>query len=365
MPNRNFQSECDKLLAFNNHVKGLGAMLKKKDKYVVAVVGATGAVGHEMIAVLEERNFPIEKLKLFASERSEGKVLNFHNKGITVEILTESVFEGIDIALFSAGAERSLHFAPVAARAGCIVVDNSSAWRMDPGVPLVVPEVNPLDLKWHNGIIANPNCSTIQMVVALKPIHDAAKIKRVVVTTFQSVSGTGRKAMEELLHQTADILNFKDVKATVYPHQIAFNCLPHIDKFMDNGYTKEEIKMVNETKKIMGDNSIKVTATTVRVPVFRGHSESINIETAKKLTANDVRAILAKAPGVIVYDAPEKNVYPLQTVCAGRDEVYVGRIREDDTIENGINIWIAADNLRKGAATNAVQIAEKLIEMAK
>ena len=339
-------------------------MLKKKDKYVVAVVGATGLVGNEMIAVLEERKFPVGKLRLFASERSEGKTLKFCDNAVAVEILGEKVFHGIDIALFSAGAERSLHYAPFAAKAGCVVVDNSSAWRMDPGVPLVVPEVNPHDLKWHKGIIANPNCSTIQMVVALKPIHDAAIIKRIVVTTFQSVSGTGRKAMDELLHQTSDILNFKDIKMNVYPHQIAFNCLPHIDKFMEDGYTKEEIKMVNETIKIMGDDSIRITATTVRVPVFRGHSESINIETEKKLTANKVRAILSSAPGIIVYDAPEKNIYPLPVYAAGRDEVYVGRIREDHSIKNGINMWIVSDNLRKGAALNAVQIAEKLIEMA-
>ncbi|MBI5099277.1 MAG: aspartate-semialdehyde dehydrogenase [Nitrospirae bacterium] len=339
-------------------------MLKKKDKYVVAIVGATGAVGNEMAEVLEERNFPVKKLRLFASERSEGKIISFHDESVTVEILTENVFKGIDIALFSAGGERSLHYAPIATKEGCVVVDNSSAWRMDPKVPLVVPEVNTHDLKWHKGIIANPNCSTIQMVVVLKPIHDAAKIKRVVVTTFQSVSGTGKKAMDELLNQTSDLLNFKDIKPLVYPHQIAFNCIPHIDKFMDDGYTKEEIKMVNETKKIMGDDSIRVTATTVRVPVFRGHSEAINIETEKKLTANAVRALLSKAPGVLVYDEPEKNVYPLPTLTAGKDEVYVGRIREDTTIENGINIWIAADNLRKGAALNAVQIAEKLIEMA-
>ena len=339
-------------------------MLKKKDKYVVAVVGATGLVGNEMIAVLEERKFPVGKLRLFASERSEGKTLEFRDKAVAVEILGEKVFHGIDIALFSAGAERSLHYAPFAAKAGCVVVDNSSAWRMDPEVPLVVPEVNPHDLKWHKGIIANPNCSTIQMVVALKPIHDVAIIKRVVVTTFQSVSGTGRKAMDELLHQTSDILNLKDVKMNVYPHQIAFNCLPHIDKFMEDGYTKEEIKMVNETIKIIGDDSIRITATTVRVPVFRGHSESINIETEKKLTANKVRALLSSAPGIIVYDAPEKNVYPLPVYAAGRDEVYVGRIREDHSIKNGINMWIVSDNLRKGAALNAVQIAEKLIEMA-
>ncbi|MBI5665189.1 MAG: aspartate-semialdehyde dehydrogenase [Nitrospirae bacterium] len=340
-------------------------MVKKKDKYIVAVVGATGAVGNEMVATLEQRNFPVEKLRLFASERSEGKTLDFHGKHVSVEILTDKVFDGIDIALFSAGGDRSLEFAPAAAKAGCVVIDNSSAWRMDPGVPLVVPEVNPHDLDWHKGIIANPNCSTIQMVVALKPIHDAARIKRVVVTTFQSVSGTGKKAMDELLNQTRDILNFKDITPVIYPHQIAFNCLPQIDKFTDSGYTKEEIKMVNETKKIMGDDSIKVTATTVRVPVFRGHSESINIETEKKLSANEARALLSVAPGVIVYDAPDKSIYPLQTIAANRDEVYVGRIREDDTIENGLNMWIAADNLRKGAALNAVQIAEELIKRAK
>ncbi len=339
-------------------------MLKKKDKYVVAVVGATGAVGNEMVAVLEERNFPTAKLRLFASERSEGKTIEFRGKETPVEILGENVFQGIDIALFSAGAERSRQFAPAAAKAGCIVVDNSSAWRMDPEVPLVVPEVNPHDLKWHKGIIANPNCSTIQMVVALKPIHDAARIKRVVVTTFQSVSGTGKKAMDELFQQSAAVLNFKEAVPVVYPHQIAFNCLPHIDKFMEDGYTKEEIKMVNETRKIMGDDSIKVTATTVRVPVFRGHSESINIETEMKMSPYEVRALLSAAPGIIVFDAPEKNIYPLPTLAAGKDEVYVGRIREDHSIENGLNIWIAADNLRKGAALNAVQIAEKLIEMA-
>ena len=339
-------------------------MLKKKGKYIVAVVGATGAVGNEMIKTLEMRNFPIEELRLFASERSEGKVLEFKDSEIKVEALNENSFKGIDIALFSAGAERSKIWAPVAAKSGCVVVDNSSQWRMDPEIPLVVPEVNPHDLKWHKGIIANPNCSTIQMVVVLKPIHDAAKIKRVVVTTFQAVSGTGQKAIDELLQQTTGLLNFKEIQCNVYPHQIAFNVLPHIDKFLENGYTKEEMKMVNETKKIMGDNSIRLTATTVRVPVFRCHSESLNIETEKKLTPNEVRALLSKAPGVIVFDAPEKNIYPVPIDVAGKDETYVGRIREDETIENGINMWIVADNLRKGAALNAVQIAEKLIEMA-
>ncbi|HCC69140.1 MAG TPA: aspartate-semialdehyde dehydrogenase [Nitrospiraceae bacterium] len=336
-------------------------MLKKKDKYILAVVGATGAVGNEIILTLEQRNFPIEKLRLFASERSEGKTIDFYDGTIPLEILGENSFKGVDIALFSAGAERSKVFAPIAVKAGCIVVDNSSQWRMDPEVPLIVPDVNPQDLKWHKGIIANPNCSTIQMVVVLKPIHDVAKIKRVVVTTFQSVSGTGKRAMDELLHQTAAILNFGEAKCNVYPHQIAFNCLPHIDKFMENDYTKEEMKMVNETRKIMGDDSIRITATTVRVPVFRCHSESVNIETEKKLSANEVRAILSAALGIVVYDAPEKNVYPLPVNVAGSDKVYVGRIREDESIENGINMWIVADNLRKGAALNAVQIAEKLI----
>ncbi len=340
-------------------------MIKKKAKYIVAVVGATGAVGNEMIATLEQRNFPVEKLRLFASERSGGKNLEFQGSEIPVESLNESSFKGIDIALFSAGAERSKIWAPIAAKSGCVVVDNSSQWRMDPEVPLIVPEVNSHDLKWHKGIIANPNCSTIQMVVVLKPIHDAAKIKRVVVTTFQAVSGTGKKAMDELLQQTTDILNFKEAKCNVYPHQIAFNVLPHIDKFLENGYTKEEMKMVNETRKIMGDNSIRLTATAVRVPVFRCHSESLNIETEKKITPNEVRAVLSKAPGIVVFDAPEKNIYPLPVDIAGKDETYVGRIRADESIENGINMWIVADNLRKGAALNAVQIAEKLIETAR
>lgn len=337
-------------------------MLKKKEKYVVAVVGATGAVGNEMISILEQRNFPIEKLRLFASERSEGKRLRYKGEEIAVETINDKSFLGIDIALFSAGAERSRIWAPVAAKSGCVVVDNSSQWRMDADVPLVVPEVNAHDLKWHKGIIANPNCSTIQMVVVLKPIHDAFRIKRVVVTTFQAVSGTGMKAMDELLQQTTALLNFKEVKCNVYPYQIAFNVLPHIDKFLDNGYTKEEMKMVNETKKIMGDETIKVTATTVRVPVFKGHSESVNIETEKKIIPDEVRNLLAKSRGITVFDVPEKNIYPLPIDVAGKDDVYVGRIRTDESIDNGLNMWIVSDNLRKGAALNAVQIAEELIK---
>ncbi len=339
-------------------------MLKKRDSYVVAVVGATGAVGEEMVSILQERRFPVKELRLFASERSEGKRMEFKGDLITVRTLTEDVFRGIDIALFSAGAERSRHFAPIAAKEGCVVIDNSSAWRMDPEVPLVIPEVNPQDLTWHKGIIANPNCSTIQMVVVLKPIHDAVRVKRVVVTTFQSVSGTGKKAMEELLNQTTALLNFKEIECKVYPYQIAFNVLPHIDSFMDGGYTKEELKMVNETKKILGDDTIRVTATTVRVPVFRGHSESVNVETEKKLTVDEVKDLLQAFPGIVVQDDPENNLYPLPIEAAGRDEVFVGRIREDDTVECGLNLWIVSDNLRKGAALNAVQIAEKLIEMA-
>ncbi len=336
-------------------------MLKKKDKYAVAVVGATGAVGREMVEILEQRRFPVSDLILAASERSEGERLEFNGRNIVVKKLTPDIFKDVDIALFSAGADRSREFAPAAVKSGAVVIDNSSAFRMDPKVPLVVPEVNAHTIAGHAGIIANPNCSTIGMVVALKPIHDAAKIKRIVVTTFQSVSGTGKKAMDELAEQTVSLLNFRDVEANVYPHQIAFNCLPHIDSFLDNGYTREEMKMVNETRKILGDESIRITATTVRVPVFRCHSEAVNIEMERNITANEVRAILSAAPGVIVYDDPKKNLYPLAIDVAGKDEVYVGRIREDESVPNGMNLWIVSDNLRKGAALNAIQIAEHLI----
>ena len=337
-------------------------MLKKKYAYVVAVAGATGVVGREMIEILEERNFPVSELVPLASERSEGERIQFRGKNLIVKRLAKDSFKGVDIALFSAGAERSIEFAPEAVKSGAVVIDNSSAFRMDPQVPLVVPEVNAHAIAAHTGIIANPNCSTIGMVVVLKPIHDAVKIKRIVVTTFQSVSGTGKEAIDELAGQTVALLNFRDVEKKVYPHQIAFNCLPHIDSFLDDGYTKEEMKMVNETRKIMEDESIRVTATTVRVPVFRCHSESVNIETEKKISANEVRAILATAPGVIVYDDPKKDIYPLAIDVAGKDEVYVGRIRADDSIPNGINLWIVSDNLRKGAALNAVQIAEHFIK---
>jgi len=331
-------------------------------EFVVAVCGATGAVGQEMLKVLEQRNFPYSKLIPMASARSAGKKVMCKGEEHTVIEMKEDSFDGVDIALFSAGGSTSEKFAPCAAKAGCVVVDNSSAWRMDDECPLVVPEVNPHDLDWHKGIIANPNCSTIQMMVALKPIHDEARIKRVVVSTYQAVSGTGQKAIEELENQVRRLMSGQPVVADVYPHQIAFNCLPQIDVFMDNGYTKEEMKMVNETTKIMGDPTIRVTATCVRVPVFYGHSESVNIETEEKLTADDIRALLAKSPGIVIEDYPEKKAYPMPINAAGDDATYVGRIREDDTIENGINMWIVSDNIRKGAALNTIQIAETLIE---
>jgi len=336
----------------------------KKEKYNVAVVGATGAVGNEMVSTLEARNFPVAQLKLLSSKRGAGTRMEFKGKYYTAEVLDENSFKDIDIGLFSAGGSVSEKFAPIAGKAGCVVIDNTSAWRMDPEVPLVVPEVNAHAIARYpeKNIIANPNCSTIQMVVALKPIHDAARIKRIVVSTYQAVSGTGKRAIKELESQVLAIYNQQEIKKEVYPHQIAFNCLPHIDVFLDNGYTKEEMKMVNETKKIMEDDSIRVTATTVRVPVFYGHSESVNIETEKKITANEVREILSKAPGVIVVDNPKKLEYPLAIDAAGKDETFVGRIREDESIPNGINLWIVADNIRKGAALNAVQIAEILIQ---
>lgn len=330
--------------------------------YNVAVVGATGLVGTEMVKILEERDFPVANLKLLASHRTAGSRVDFKGESILVELLTEKSFKGVEIGLFSAGASVSTKFAPFAVKEGCVVIDNTSAFRMDPEVPLVVPEVNAHVIPRHKGIIANPNCSTIQMVVVLKPIHDVAKIKRVVVSTYQSVSGTGKEAIEELESQVRAIMNFRPVEKKVYPNQIAFNCLPHIDVFLENGYTKEEMKMIKETVKIMEDESIKVTATAVRVPVFYSHSESVNIETEKKITPDEVKKILEKAPGVEVVDDPSQNLYPLAIDAAGKDETFVGRIREDESINNGINMWIVADNIRKGAALNAVQIAEILIE---
>jgi len=332
-------------------------------KWNVAVVGATGAVGNEMIKILYERKFPVANIILLASERSAGKTLKYGDTEIQVRVLREDSFQGVDIGLFSAGGSVSERFAPIASQAGCVVIDNTSAFRMVPEIPLVVPEVNPEAIVMYKrrGIIANPNCSTIQMVVALKPIHDLVKIKRIVVSTYQAVSGTGKRAIQELREQTMAILNDEEPKVDIYPHQIAFNCLPQIDVFLDNGYTKEEMKMVNETKKIFSDPLIGVTATTVRVPVFYGHSESVNIETEKKITAQEVKELLMGSPGIVVIDDPNLNQYPLAVLAAGKNDTFVGRIREDESIKNGINMWVVADNLRKGAALNAVQIAEKLI----
>ena len=332
----------------------------KKDQYNVAVAGATGAVGRKMLEILEERKFPVATLKALASAKSVGQTLTFNGGPVTVEELNENSFEGVDISLFSAGASVSRQFAPSAVKSGCIVIDNSSAFRMEPDVPLVVPEVNPDAINSNAGIIANPNCSTIQMVVVLKPIHDKFKIKRVVVSTYQSVSGSGQKAIKELQNQTKNLLDGKTAELNVYPHQIAFNCIPHIDIFLDNGYTKEEMKMIDETRKILGDPSIMVSPTTVRVPVFYSHSESINVETLRPINAREVRELLSGMDGIRVTDNPETNEYPLAIDGAGKDEVFVGRIRDDISCKNAINFWVVSDNLRKGAALNAVQIAEYL-----
>ena len=340
----------------------------KKDKYNVAIAGATGVVGQEILKILEERDFPVGEVKLLASERSAGEKINFKGKEIVVRELAKEDFKGVDIGLFSPGGSVSAKYAPIAAKAGCVVIDNTSHFRMDADVPLVVPEVNPEDIKDYKkrNIIANPNCSTIQMVVALNPIHDNFGIKRIVVSTYQAVSGAGKAAMDELSGQVGSLLTLKNMdKPKAFPHRIAFNCIPQIDVFMDNGYTKEEMKMVEETRKIIGDDSIGLTATAVRVPVFMGHGEAINIETEEPITVEGVRKLLKKAPGVKVVDSPEKGKYPMSIDATGTKEtdyVFVGRIRKDESIENGINLWVVADNLRKGAALNAVQIAEILIK---
>lgn len=330
---------------------------------VVAVAGATGLVGAELLRQLEIRDFPISQLKLLASARSKGKSLTFRGEEIPVEVLDENSFKGVEVALFSAGGGTSKQFAPIAAKDGCVVVDNSSAWRMDPTVPLVVPEVNAHAAKDHQGIIANPNCSTIQMVVVLQPLHVAATIKRVVVSTYQAVSGAGVKALNEMETQTRAVLAGEEPVCEVFPVPIAFNALPqipHKNAFEANGYSTEELKMVHETKKIMGDDSIRVTATTVRVPVRTGHSESVNIETAVHLTPAEARAILSAAPGVIVKDDPANDIFPTALDAAGRDETFVGRIRQDISHPSALDLWIVSDNLLKGAALNAVQIAELL-----
>ncbi len=328
-------------------------------KFNIAVVGATGMVGRKFLQVLEERQLPANEYFLFASAKSAGKKVEFMGKEHVIEELKEDSFagRGIDIALFSAGASTSFKFAPIAAAAGVLVIDNSSAWRMDDTVPLVVPEVNPKDISRNHGIIANPNCSTIQAVVALKPLHDKYKIKRVIYSTYQAVSGAGVGGWRDLETGVAGDPPKK------FPHPIFGNVIPHIDVFEESGYTKEEIKMVKETKKILGDQSIRVTATTVRVPVFTGHSESINLEFEKPFDLAELKEVLRGAKGVIVVDDPSKNEYPMPKLLAGRDEVFVGRIRRDDTVESGLNLWVVADNVRKGAATNAVQIAQEYISM--
>jgi aspartate-semialdehyde dehydrogenase len=331
--------------------------------YNVAVVGATGAVGNEMIKILEERKFPVKNFIPLASQKSLGRSLEFAGKSYPVQVLESQSFRQVDIALFSAGSAISKEFAPIAAASGAVVIDNTSCFRMEPNVPLVVPEVNIAALSEYEkrGIIANPNCSTIQMVVALKPIHDAATIKRVVVSTYQSVSGAGQKAIEELSNQTLSLFQHKDLNAKVFPHRIAFNCLPHIGKCTPSGYTEEEEKMIQETQKIL-DPAIQVSATTVRVPVFYGHSEAVNVETKRKISAQHARELLNRFPGVKVVDDCEQNDYPLAIKATGKDEVFVGRIREDRSVANGLDLWICADNLRKGAALNAVQIAEILVD---
>ena len=327
----------------------------------VAIAGATGAVGQDFLKVLERRSFPVDSLRLLASARSVGKKLSFKGEELPVEELTENSFNGIDIALFSAGADRSRQFCPAAVKSGAICVDNSSAFRMDPNVPLVVPEINPQRIREHRGIIANPNCSTIIMVVPLWPLHRYAHIKRIVASTYQAVSGTGAKAIVELEQQTRALLAGGAIKPEVYPYQIAFNLLPQIGNFNEEGYTDEEMKLARETRKIMEDDSIQITGTTIRVPVFRAHSESVNIQTAKRITVEKARELLSQAPGVKVVDDPANKKYPMPIDATGQDDVLVGRIREDKSVKYGLNLWISGDQLLKGAALNAVQIAEYLL----
>lgn len=333
-----------------------GSRMKKIN---LAVVGATGMVGRTFLKVLEERKLPVENYTLFASEKSAGTKLIFMGKEYEVKLLTENSFDDgdINIALFSAGGNTSLKYSPIAASKGCVVIDNSSAWRMGPNVPLVVPEVNPQDILKHKGIIANPNCSTIQAVVALKPLHDNYKIKRIVYSTYQAVSGAGMQGYNDLEN------GLKGEPPKKFPYPIAGNILPHIDVFEENGYTKEELKMVNETRKILGDENLRITATTVRVPVFNSHSESINVEFEKPFELDELKKVLSNAPGIIVQDDIKNNIYPLPINASGKDEVFVGRIRRDESVESGVNLWVVADNIRKGAATNTVQIAQELIKI--
>jgi len=331
-------------------------------EYKVAIVGATGLVGQEFIKTLEQRNFPMASLEPLASERSVGKRLLVRGREVEVKEATPESFPGIDIALFSAGAEISRHLSPIAAKVGVAVIDNSAAFRMAPAVPLVVPEVNPEDIEWHRGIIANPNCSTIQMVVVLFPLHQVNPIKRIIVDTYQAVSGTGSAAVDELTTQTRQVLNGQNTIPHVYPHQIAFNVLPEIDVFWDNGYTREEWKLVEETRKIMHAADIALSATCVRVPVFTGHSEAIHVEFSRPMSPDEAERILAEAPGVKILDDPAISLYPQPWAAAGSDEVFIGRIRRDVSHANGLVMWVVADNLRKGAALNAVQIAEEMIK---
>lgn len=326
-------------------------------QYNVAVVGATGMVGNKFIEVLAERNFPVKNLYLFASKRSAGKTLKFKGADVLVEELVEDNIKNkkIDFALFSAGGSISLEYAPVFAKYGAVAIDNSSAWRMNPEVPLVVPEVNPEDIKLHKGIIANPNCSTIQAVVALKPLHEKYGIKRIIYSTYQAVSGAGVGGFNDLVE------GYKGNAPTKFPHPIAGNVIPHIDSFLETGYTKEEMKMIDETKKILHDDNLKITATTVRVPVFFGHSESVNVELEKPFEIEDIFEMYKNAEGIILEDDVDNLVYPLPLNAEGHDEVYVGRIRRDFSVDNGLNLWIVADNIRKGAASNAIQIAERMI----
>lgn len=334
--------------------------------YKLAIVGATGVVGRTVLQVLQERNLPISKYVFFASKKSAGKTIHFMGKDSLVQELTESSFdEGFDYAIFSAGGSTSLKYAPIAVSKGCIVIDNSSAFRMEPDVPLVVPEVNPDVIKNHHGIIANPNCSTIQAMPVLKPLEDNYKIKRIIYSTYQSVSGAGQKGINDLENGIINYVHYNSLETPLekFPHPIFNNCLPHIDVFLDNGYTKEEEKMINETRKILGRSDIKITATTVRVPVFNSHSESINVELENSFELSDIISLLKRSPNVVVQDDLIHNIYPLAANVSGNDEVFVGRIRRDFSIENGLNLWVVADNIRKGAATNAIQIVENLIEL--
>lgn len=334
--------------------------------YKLAIVGATGVVGRTVLQVLQERNLPISKYVFFASKKSAGKTIHFMGKDSLVQELTESSFdEGFDYAIFSAGGSTSLKYAPIAVSKGCIVIDNSSAFRMEPNVPLVVPEVNPDVIKNHHGIIANPNCSTIQAMPVLKPLEDNYKIKRIIYSTYQAVSGAGQKGINDLENGIMNYVHYNSLETPLekFPHPIFNNCLPHIDVFLDNGYTKEEEKMINETRKILGRSDIKITATTVRVPVFNSHSESINVELENSFELSDIISLLKRSPNVVVQDDLIHNIYPLAANVSGNDEVFIGRIRRDFSIENGLNLWVVADNIRKGAATNAIQIVENLIEL--